>query len=394
PAASPALSSSDSLPPPPPADDLELAAPPPSPPSDPSPPPPGDIDIPPPPPSIRPRLPSIASVTARPAKAPFAVEDEISWGGGETADMAAAVDAALLDDLVGMPPAVGRSEPGSTKPSSPSEAPPPSVDSLASLELGPPPSSRAGFGLEGGLIDRPPTSTSAPVPPPPPPSPPSARSAALAEAPPSSAVSAVASAAPASRPLSLARALGLGLGAALLVFAGGAFWLTRAKQLPPPTPSDLEAPTAAATASASASSSAAPEASASSSAEATASAEASAAPSAEATASAEASAAPSAEASAAPSAPPSAPAIDTSSLAPNEAILLVHFAANPAADVYFFARILGKVEQPITIPCNKPLFLRVGTQAKPSDPPLWLSAGRPYPVTCQKLNEFTIAGTP
>jgi hypothetical protein len=188
--------------------------------------------------------------------------------------------------------------------------------------------------------------------------------------------------------------LGVGLGAALLVFAGGAFWLTRSKQLPPPSPGDLEAPTAAATASASAVGSASQEASAAGSAEAAPSTTASAEAAPSATASAEASATPSAEASAAPSAAPAAPAVDTSALAPNQAILLVHFTGNPAADVYFFARVLGKVEQPITVPCDKPLFLRVGTQAKPTDPPLWLSEGRPYNVTCQKLNEFTIAGKP
>jgi serine/threonine protein kinase len=105
------------------------------------------LDDEPPPPSIRPRLPSI-SQGRRVTKSSFAIEDELSWGGGKTDDIARAVDAALLDDIVA-PTGASPSEPSAptssrapepppppppppitTKPSPTSDPPPPSADSV------------------------------------------------------------------------------------------------------------------------------------------------------------------------------------------------------------------------------------------------------------------------
>jgi serine/threonine protein kinase len=352
------------------------------------------LDDEPPPPSIRPRLPSI-SQGRRVTKSSFAIEDELSWGGGKTDDIARAVDAALLDDIVA-PTGASPSEPSAptssrapepppppppppitTKPSPTSDPPPPSADSVRfdradsdSLRAGGAPreeprSEPGGAGL-----------------------PPSVGAPKAAGAP----TFAVVKDEP--RPLALWKAALLALGAAGVVFAGGVWWMMRQQHLPPPTVSPDEVASAVPSASAS---STAETASASATVEATASA--SAAPTVEpsASASADASAAPTASASAeasASAAPSVVPTVDPASLQPNQAVLVVHFAGPSDATVFHFATPLGKVEQPLTVACDKPLFLRVADKVDSGAPGKWLSAGNPRSMTCRKLNEVTIAPTP
>ncbi|MBM4360005.1 MAG: hypothetical protein FJ096_18020 [Deltaproteobacteria bacterium] len=363
----------------------------------------GSFEDEPPPPSIRPRLPSI-SQGRRVTKSAFQIEDEIPWAEGKTDDIARAVDAALLDDLVApsgqrapeppppSTPAPGPPPPppsaGSTRPSPSSDPAPPSVDSLR-LDDSAPSSVRASPAI-GELAS---ASTSVPV--------------AAVERPAGTAAAPQPTfqvVADEGKPLALWKALLLALGAAGVVFAGGVGWMMRQQHLPPPSePADAATASAVASASSSAAVTATASADASAAVTATASADASADASAAvtATASADASAAPSADASAAVTATASAdasaapaagaPSIDPATLPPNQALLVVHFPSAPDGTVFHFVTPLGKVEQTLTVACDRPLFLRVADKVVSGGPGNWLTGGNPRSVNCRQLNEVTLS---
>ncbi len=313
----------------------------------------------------RPRLPSIAP-ELRPSRPAMPIDEELSWGKASTDELASALDSALLDDLKA-PESDARV--ASTQPSRTSDEPPPSLDSVRAAELPGPSSVRAAAAVaESAISGGPPFEA------------PQASEArqSLEERPASEARPALSTAKEvAAKPLSVAKAFALALGTAGLVFGVGAWWMTRQQQLPrPPEVSDLDAPAASDTVPAAPSTTSVP--SPSSTAAASASA-----PSTES---------PATSASAAMSA--SAPGIDPATLTAKQGLLVVHFAGDPSAEVFFFANALGKVEQPLVVSCEKSLFLRVGVRAKLTDSPRWLSDGKPYGITCRALNDVTLVAKP
>ena len=276
------------------------------------------------------------------------IDEELSWGKASTDELASALDSALLDDLKA-PESDARV--ASTQPSRTSDEPPPSLDSVRAAELPGPSSVRAAAAVaESAISGGPPFEA------------PQASEArqSLEERPASEARPALSTAKEvAAKPLSVAKAFALALGTAGLVFGVGAWWMTRQQQLPrPPEVSDLDAPAASDTVAAAPSTTSVPS------------------PSSTAAASA------------------SAPGIDPATLTAKQGLLVVHFAGDPSAEVFFFANALGKVEQPLVVSCEKSLFLRVGVRAKPTDPPRWLSDGKPYGITCRALNDVTLVAKP
>lgn len=348
------------------------------------------------PPSVRPRLPSV-SANRRITKSSYDIEDELSWGGSASnADIARAVDAVLLDDFVtpgveaSPKEAAAQLEPiAPTKPSPSSDPPPAAVES--------------GGGEPRAADSLPPPAAA--------PSPPSPSAADVAAAPtkpqaPAAPTFKVVEEDPGSLPIW--KAIVLSLLAAGVVFAGGVWWMMRKQHLPPAPPSDQVTTSSNESAAATASSTTAPSAAVlDAQASATAAASADAAPEvsasatstaeADATASAEPSSTASAEASASSSAPEAVtapPSVDVSTLQPNQAILIVNFPSAPDATVFHFATPLGKVGQPLTVSCEKPLFLRVAEGVQSGSPSKWLSAGSPRAVTCKTVNEVTVSSSP